>query len=271
MKLFSIGEFSKITGLTVKTLRFYHEQGVLIPTRVDAGSGYRYYSEGRVETARAIARLRQLDVSLSEIATLVSDCDDDSDLLEFLEQHRQQMQQKMAAWQAIVGSIDQLIQAEREARRTMSSSRNAIETKTLEPMLIAGIRLQGRYSDCGPAFGRIGRAFGRWICGKAMLLHFCNEYREDDADFEACIPIKRGSDRKGITVRTLPGGQCVSLLHHGPWEELGRSYEKILAHIRQHQLGYELPTREIYVKGPGMIFKGNPAKYITEIQFMLKS
>ena len=39
--MFSIGEFSKITGLTVKTLRFYHEQGVLKPSCIDDQTGYR--------------------------------------------------------------------------------------------------------------------------------------------------------------------------------------------------------------------------------------
>jgi DNA-binding transcriptional MerR regulator len=44
--VFSIGEFSKITGLTVKTLRFYHEQQLLPPASIDDRSGYRYYSDG---------------------------------------------------------------------------------------------------------------------------------------------------------------------------------------------------------------------------------
>jgi len=43
--MYSIGEFSQVTGLTIKTLRFYHEQGVLAPSRVDPHSGYRYYDD----------------------------------------------------------------------------------------------------------------------------------------------------------------------------------------------------------------------------------
>ena len=50
--MFSIGEFSKITGLTVKTLRFYHER--LAPTAIDDQSGYRYYDADKVELARTI-------------------------------------------------------------------------------------------------------------------------------------------------------------------------------------------------------------------------
>ena len=49
---YSIGEFSQITGLSVKTLRFYHEKGILIPTSVDEATGYRFYDAAKVEKAR---------------------------------------------------------------------------------------------------------------------------------------------------------------------------------------------------------------------------
>ena len=62
----------------------------------------------------------------------------------------------------------------------------------------------------------------------------------------------------------------MALLHKGPYNELGRSYAKILAFVKEK--GYEvlLPTREVYLKGPGMIFKGNPKNYLTEIQMLVK-
>ena len=59
--MFTIGEFSKVTGLTVKTLRFYHEEGLLEPASVDPRTGYRHYDERQIETARAIAFLRSLE------------------------------------------------------------------------------------------------------------------------------------------------------------------------------------------------------------------
>ncbi len=103
-----------------------------------------------------------------------------------------------------------------------------------------------------------------------ILLIYDTEYREVDADFEACMPIRKGKALDGISVRELPGGRCVSLLHKGPYQELSRSYAKILAYIKEK--GYEigLPTREVYLKGPGMIFRGNPNNYLTEIQMMIK-
>ena len=57
--MLSIGEFSRVVGMTVKALRFYHEEGLLVPAVVDPRSGYRYYDAAQVETARAIRFLRE--------------------------------------------------------------------------------------------------------------------------------------------------------------------------------------------------------------------
>ena len=69
--MYSIGDFSKMTGLTVKTLRFYHEQGILPPAHIDGQSGYRYYAARQVETARVIAELRRLEFSIKQIAEIL--------------------------------------------------------------------------------------------------------------------------------------------------------------------------------------------------------
>jgi effector-binding domain-containing protein len=175
----------------------------------------------------------------------------------------------MRQYRGIVDSLDKIIQGEREARMAVQDSTFTVEEKWLDPVLIAGVRMKGRYSECGKGFAKIGRTFGRHISGKCFLMHYDSEYMEDDADFEACMPIRKGKDVEGVAVRELPGGRCVYLLHKGPYQELGRSYAKVLAYIKEH--GYEIvmPTREVYLKGPGMIFKGNPKNYLTEIQIQV--
>ena len=62
------------------------------------------------------------------------------------------------------------------------------------------------------------------------------------------MPVRKGSSSNQIDARELPGGICVSLIHKGPYEGL----------------------RESYKKGPGMILKGNPKNYLTEIQVLIE-
>lgn len=267
--MFSIGEFSRITGLTVKTLRFYHEKGLLVPACVADQTGYRYYGERQIDNARIITRLRELEFSLEQISSMLCN-QDETDILDHLERQKVVIEEKLQKYQEIISSLDQIIRTERETRMAMQNSTFDVEEKILDTLLIAGVRLKGHYRESGKGFARIGRALGRHITGKCFLLHYDSEFREDEADFEACMPVRKAKDVDGISVRELPGGRCVSLLHKGPYEELSRSYARILACLKEK--GYEivLPTREVYLKGPGMIFRGNPKNYLTEIQMLIK-
>jgi DNA-binding transcriptional MerR regulator len=69
MEEVSIGEFARRSRLSVKVLRLYDELGVLIPARVDRGSGYRYYDGAQLESARLIAMLRQLQSRWPQLKT----------------------------------------------------------------------------------------------------------------------------------------------------------------------------------------------------------
>jgi DNA-binding transcriptional MerR regulator/effector-binding domain-containing protein len=267
--MFSIGEFSKLTHLTVKTLRFYHEEGLLIPAFVDPDTGYRYYHQRHLEVARAITYLRSLEFSLKDIKELLQRQGDD-DLLNTLERRQAAIKERIKQLRKAAHSIEQFIYEERQAR-AMATTANNVQEKMLEPLLVAGIRMKGRYSDCGKAFGRIGRSFGRFICGKPMILHYDTEYREDDADFEPCMPVHHKTEVAGMSVRELPGGRCVSLAHQGPYDQLGRSYARIFEWINEHKYRVIQPTREVYLKGPGMIFRGNPKNYLTEIQILIEA
>jgi effector-binding domain-containing protein len=67
-------------------------------------------------------------------------------------------------------------------------------------------------------------------------------------------------------VRELPAARCVTLIHRGPYDQLRSSYARLMKYVKDRGFEVQLPTREVYVKGPGMIFRGNPKKYVTEIQ-----
>lgn len=269
--MYTIGEFSKVTGLTVKALRFYHEEGLLVPAFVDSRSGYRHYDAAQVETARAIAYLRGLEFPVAEIKELLRHGEGDEPLLDAIERHKAAIEQKVRKLRKVARSLEQFIADERQARAIAEQS-NGVQEKVVDAVLIGGIRMKGRYSDCGRAFAKLGRSLGRFIGGKPFLLHYDTEYKEEGADFEACFPLRSQSKAiDGVEVRGLPGGPCVTLLHKGPYEQLGHSYAKVFDHVKRNGYAVVLPTREVYVKGPGMIFKGNPKNYLTEIQIPVEA
>jgi DNA-binding transcriptional MerR regulator len=268
--MFSIGEFSRITGITVKALRHYHEEGLLAPSWIDEQTSYRYYNEDQIETARLIAFLRTLEFPLADIRELLAQGEDEELLIQAMQRHRQMLNQRIQGFKKTVRALEQFIN-ERQVN-IMNQRNSTVEEKTVAPMLIAGVRLRGCYSECGKGFARIGRALGRYICGKPMLLHYDEEYREDDADFEACMPVRRAKADApdGIDLREIPGGRCAALLHKGPYDQMGSAYATILKYVKAKGYRIVMPTREVYLKGPGMIFKGNPRNYLTEIQILVE-
>jgi DNA-binding transcriptional MerR regulator len=265
---FRIGEFSRITSLSVKSLRLYHERGILVPAEVDPATGYRYYGEGDVERARAIQTLKRFDFSLAEIGELLESCDDESQMLEQLEAKLSQVRRKIDRYEEISRLIGSILDAEKE--RAMNAEGFDVEVKQVETLLVAGHRMRGSYGDVGKALGKVCRKMGRHANGKPMTLYYDTEYKESDADCEPCVPVRKGQDGDGIAVHSLEGGRCASLIHKGPYESLRESYRKLFGYVNERGLTTASPIREIYHKGPGMIFKGNPKNYLTEIQVMIE-
>lgn len=262
--MLSIGEFSKVTQLSVKTLRLYDEKGLLPPAYVSEETGYRFYDAKSVERARVISVLRELDFSLSDIGQFLA-TSEDSDIVSMLEKQRDLVTQKLTRYAEIQRALEAHIQQHREALMADAGTQQ-VEVKELGELLVAGIRGKGTYDASKERFGALGRAVGRHIAGPAMNLFFDTEYKEADADFETCFPIRRAVEAKGVTVRTLPGGRFATLKHVGPYSALGPSYQRLFEFVRGQGLKPGVPSREVYLKGPGMIFKGNPKKYVTELQ-----
>ena len=150
-----------------------------------------------------------------------------------------------------------------------TAEESEIWRKVLPPMIIAAVRMKAPYSECGKGFRKIGRALGRYANGKPFLLHYEAGFSEI-ADFEACMPLKKECSADGIEVRTLPGGPCISFIHHGPYELLGQAYSHITDYIESRKVRTCLPSREIYLKGPGIFLRGNPKHYVTEIQIPIE-
>ena len=73
--MLKIGEFSKLSHLTVKALRFYEKEGLLIPASIDEWTGYRFYETSQLEDAAKIKAYRQLDLSIDEIKSVFSGTD----------------------------------------------------------------------------------------------------------------------------------------------------------------------------------------------------
>ncbi len=267
--MYSIGEFSLITKLSVKTLRHYHTENILDPDYIDEDSGYRYYREASIQKAEMIKMLRDLEFSISDIREITEKFTDDSEILPYLNSQKEKIRMKLEEYEKINFSLESIIKNAEERKMKKSYSDKVVD-KNIGDFIFAGYRFKGRYDEVGKAFSKIGKAAGRFINGKAMSLYYDGEYRESDADIEGGFPLKKEISNPEINCRVLKGGKAATIIHSGSYDTLSESYKKLFNYIEQNKIKTDLPAREIYIKGPGMIFRGNPEKYVTEIQIMFK-
>ncbi len=267
---YQIGEFSRITQLSVKALRHYHKLNILVPQEIDEWTKYRYYTEPQIEKARAIKILKKMDFSLLEISRILKDCDEDADIIQHLSVKAGEIQEIISKYRKVQKEIDRIIN-----QKTMNSTNNLsnkIEIKKVEDLNMVSIRYLGKYPEIGKYFGKLYKAcWGKVDRSKyPFALYYDDDYKEENADIEACLPVKDEVKMAGIEYRQLKGGQAYCLIHKGPYETIGESYKKILDRIKVDKAEIESPSRELYLKGPGIIFKGNPENYLTEIQIIKK-
>jgi DNA-binding transcriptional MerR regulator len=106
----TIGDFSRATHLSVKTLRHYHQLGLLVPAEVDAGSGYRRYGTEQIPTAQVIRRFRDLDMPLEEIGEVLRTTDLRA-RNELIATHLARLENELAETQTAVASLRELLQS----------------------------------------------------------------------------------------------------------------------------------------------------------------
>ncbi|MGD8719538.1 MAG: MerR family transcriptional regulator [Candidatus Zixiibacteriota bacterium] len=264
--MFKIGEFSKLSRVPVKTLRYYDEVGLLRPADVDRFTGYRRYHATQLPRLNRILALRDLGFSLEEISTLLAaelPVDEMRRMLEAkrleLENRAREEQERLARVEArlklleqedTMGNYDVVIKKVEDVRA--ATCRGIIPTYA-EPKAIWE-ELMGYLKQNGASFA-----------GPCFALYHDQCYKEKDVDAEACQPISGDvPETARIKVRELPGGEMASTIHKGPYSGLNDCYTAALKWIEQNGYRVAGPDREIYLEGAWTT--DDPEQYVTELQ-----
>ncbi|MFJ8519661.1 MerR family transcriptional regulator [Lysinibacillus xylanilyticus] len=272
--MLSIGEFSKICGVSTKTLRYYDEIGLINPDETNSESGYRYYSIEQLKRMLYINRLKSYHFSLEEIKTMLELEKDQSEemLCSVLSHKRNAMQEKLKAFEYLVKQLSHDI-ANLEKGIPIMSYLDAIEVQLVEtkPLNILHKRLIMSSDDYASGYGNYFSKLYEKIAteqltllGKPMTIYHSPEFNPAGNDTEFAIPIAESV--KGT--RDLPGSLCAKSVLKGAYPELTSVYANLMKWIENE--GYELilPPYEIYVTDPRQV--NSPEDYITEVYFPVK-
>jgi len=280
--MFKIGDFSRISQVSVKTLRYYDEIGLLKPAQVDRFTGYRYYSVDQSHRLNRILALKDLGLSLEQIAWLLDDDLPPAQIRGMLRMKQAEIQQRLEEEQARLARVEaRLRQIEQEDKMPTYD----VVLKKVGPQTVAAIRdVIPTYGDQGPLWKELSvylEQHGARAAGPSLTIYYNTEYRERDVDVEVATPVSAplpGNER--VTVRELPGAELMACtIHQGSYDTLGQAYTALLAWIEANGYCVTGPDREVYLRCPDNDYDApdvvgyadyladDPAACVTEVQF----
>lgn len=259
--MFKISEFSKITGLTVKALRYYDQQGLLIPSVRHIDTSYRNYTEGDFERAELIKVLRSLDFSISEIKDILKGYENKEDLHYYLREKQSMIRHNIQKEKERISKIESYLLPVNHASRAVQYEISASETDAVN---VISIRFKGKYCELDKYAALLYR-IAKSDCNGSLINCYYDSECKKEADMELCLPVKRRIQNPETEYKTLPAVKGISTNHTGAYKDLNFAYKALFQYAARESIQLQTPSREIYRKGPGAIFRGNPAKYITEI------
>lgn len=267
--MYKIGEFSRLSRITVKTLRHYDDEGLLKPATVDRFTGYRYYSAGQLPDLYQILSLKDLGLSLEQIRTLLGQGVPAAELRGLLRLKQAEVQQTIDDQQGRLARITARIQ-QLDQEETMTSYEVVI--KEVPALHVAGLRdTVADYGSQRPLWDELmGYVYGNGgkPAGPCLTVYFDEEYKESDVDLEVVQPVAGPLGSGGrVQVYDLPAvAAMVSTVHTGPYSGFNDAYGALMQWIAAN--GYQVagPNREVYLRGAGDEGVA-PEDFVTEIQF----
>jgi DNA-binding transcriptional MerR regulator len=247
--LVTIGDFARMTFVSVKALRHYHEVGLLPPAEIDPDTGYRRYDVTQVPTAQVIRRLRELGMSLDDVRAVI-EAPDVRARNEAIGGHLRRMEGELEQTRATVKSLRLLLDEK-------SPPTIAVDYRAIGPAEALAIRGQVAYADMFDWVGAaltdlraaLGEAGGRRIGADAAL--YSSELLEDEfGEIVALVPVEPAGEPTGRVERLrVPRVEYAIAVHSGPVEDIDRTYAALGAVVAERAIGVRGPIREEYVVG----------------------
>jgi DNA-binding transcriptional MerR regulator len=250
--LVPIGDFSRMTHLSVKALRFYHDQGLLEPARIDPASGYRFYDPGQVPVAQVIRRFRDLDMPLDQVKAVLRAPDVETRTKEIIA-HLTAMETRLAELQMSVSSLRALLEG--------PPVRPEVEFRSIPATQALAVRGTVSVADAwawgtdafAEIYGRIDQA-GLAPAGPGGALFPAEFFEVEKADLTAFVPVDGavaaggsvpGGGRAGLV--TIPAIEAAVMLHAGRAGDMDQTYGALGTVVAERAIGVDGPIREYYL------------------------
>jgi effector-binding domain-containing protein len=209
--------------------------------------------------------LRDLGFSLDQITQLLDGEPSTEELRGMLRLRRAEQQQRVLKEQECLERVEALLHLI-ENENTMNTDEVIIKDSAAQR--VASIR------GTIPAYNQVGQLFGELFShlppeaarGAIFAIWHDEEYKEQDVDAEACVPIdEKHQGETPLRTVHLPAIKVASVIHHGAYKTLNQSYQLVLKWIEANRYQVAGAYREIYLQYGHPVRQDDPS-YVTEIQ-----
>ena len=242
----TIGEFATLSHLSVRTLRRYHQAGLLEPAAVDPFTGYRYYSAEQIPPAQVIRRLRDLDVPLAEVKAILA-TGDPQRRAELITGHLLRLEDDLDRTKAAVMSLRQLLHPGAPDLRVELRSVPARTVATIS----SHVRRDEVHSWYGDAMAELDAAFPATERTGPPGGRYANElFTKGAGTVTVFHPVRAPRESGRIIVSELPASELAVTVHPGPHDDIDVTYGRLGAWVVDHTLAVDGPIHETYLVGP---------------------
>jgi DNA-binding transcriptional MerR regulator/effector-binding domain-containing protein len=246
-RLVSIGEFSRMTFLSVKTLRHYQETGLLPPARVDTATGYRYYDVAQVATAQVIRRFRDLELPIERLRAFLAAPDEDARNAVIVD-HLDRMSAQLRETQDTVDSLRRMLAHEGAAFPVAYRDEPALQTLAVTGR-VDGADVVGWWMDAFRLLHRTVRVSGAVRAGTDGALFPTEFFTEEAGELVVFVPVAKVPARlpTGIVAYGVPAARLAVTTFDGPPLDLDRAYGAVGRWVVEQATASEGPVRERYL------------------------
>lgn len=264
--MLKIGDFSKLTRVSIRMLRHYDEIDLLKPEVIDFYTGYRYYSEKQLPVACRITSLKDMGFSLAAIREMLK-CYDRPALLE---NYLRVRQEELSAMAEETAYRLRLLETALERLRKGDDMNYDITLKTIPERYAACLRMTiPRYEEEGMVWKILCEETETMNllpddpCLCSVIFHDA-EWKETDVDIEAQKTVRgKYPDTGHVKFCTLPAVTVASATFRGAYDSIGEVYSAVYAWAEANGYKGDGPMFNIYHVSPHET--QNPEDFVTEV------
>ena len=270
--MLKIGEFSKLSRVSIRSLRRYDEAGLLAPASIDSFTGYRYYSERQLPVANRIRALRDMGFPLAAVREVLG-CYDDPEALE-----RCLLLQRALAWEEMEEArkrLRLLDTALERLRKDETMMKYDVTIKTLPERHVASVR------QIIPSYDREGDLWHIYCQETARMniqdgdpvlctaMYYDGEFKDQDVDVEIQKNVVGTyPDTEHVKFKTVPAVQVASATFRGSYDQISAVNEAVAAWVEDNGWTFDGLFFNIYHVSPHET--RNPGEFVTEVCYPVK-